>query len=550
MLILTTVLFTLICTVYLAITYDTDRLNDKTLMIEKRNYLDRTTVVDSHRRLLHGHKSYLLSLYTLEQLTMSSAHFYSLVNLAYAWNLTAVEPVVCNSRIFGLQNLSNCKSKADVQTRTFEDSAHSTELDFGQLFNLTYLQHNLSRCLASTSTSTNASHNSELLFFDSLANFLEHSYRDIVLVHFVHMPGGIAGNIFVSSATLRKVDEELNAEFVHNGALAGTSSVFDCSSKASRTGLPKKVEDKLNSNLFLSSKDTLKRAVVKAFRVSNVICVDFKNLNMSLSELEEVIVSTRRKVTGKELELEASVVFTKWQIVGPLKEPKNAHIFSSCNSRWSIPYSEEVSLASKQFLSSLKVTKPFISVHMRLERLYQCEVRTQGYLDCSLQRFASLMSSLSLKYGIDPGNVVMIKDYGPYGTDSCTYKDISVCMSTTEGIVKQLKKWGYSFAEFDPKSIPGTPHSSGFVSLVEAHSLLSGEALVTLGFGSFQGSIIRKFAQSTLDVNVQSDFQEILNISNHTYRICPCTLLRGQTEQLNGLELGPSCEANTITDSF
>ena len=152
----------------------------------------------------------------------------------------------------------------------------------------------------------------------------------------------------------------------------------------------------------------------------------------------------------------------------------------------------------------------------------------------------------------------IINDYGPYGTDSCTYKlkyeNISVCLNLTQGFLTQLEQHGYHASEFMPRKYGrDIPDNSGFVSLVEAGALLSGNVLVAGGFGSYQGTVIKQF----LGIDDPSvGFKHFDNKHNfgstvrydHLYRVCTCTPLKGHLEKLNGIDLRTkSCDSKYKT---
>ncbi len=58
---------------------------------------------DGHEKL---NKRYMLALHYAEQLTMSLMQFHSFLNLAYDMNMTGVEPLIYNSRMYSVSNLN------------------------------------------------------------------------------------------------------------------------------------------------------------------------------------------------------------------------------------------------------------------------------------------------------------------------------------------------------------------------------------------------------------------------------------------------------------
>jgi hypothetical protein len=308
-------------------------------------------------------------------------------------------------------------------------------------------------------------------------------------------------------------------------------AIINCTQLARETGLASVIERMLNK---LASKQTL-------FVVKRAICINIDRTKQGLD-------ATRLK--NAVLQSNVSVVFTKWQNRGIIGQ--GSAILSKCKVS-PIRHSGEVITASKRFLSSMNIKQPFLSVHLRLERLYQCEDLIPGYTDCCVERLSSLLSKVLHKYGINKKDVLIIKDYGQYGTDSCTYKRKyvahSICMNLTRDFFQNLQKYGYGASEFLPAVFQGVPDNSAFVSLVEARTILSGSVLIAGGFGSYQGTVIKQFIGSDDPAISFKHFDNEHQYGNSSqydrvYRVCTCTPLKGHLEKLNGIHLagGQSCE--------
>lgn len=477
-------------------------------------------------------KGYLLALYVLEQLTMSSAHYISLLNLAHSWKLTGVEPTICRSRMYGLPGISSLCHQQHNAAKL--ETLNSVEVKYSRLYNLSYLNGELKKCLHNVDAASHLhsqlecdpSNPSSCKVIESLDEFLHSSHKDIVLVHFVRGIGG-------STSRMTFLPPDVMKRFGERIVFPVEDPIINCTQLARDTGLASVVERMLNN---LASKWPV-------FTVKRAICIniDRNKQGLDATHLKNAVFQSVPNV---------SVVFTKWQNRGIIGQ--GSDILSKCKVS-PIQHSGEVIAASKRFLSSMNIKQPFLSVHLRLERLYQCEDLIPGYTDCCVERLSSLLSKVLHKYGINKKDVLIIKDYGPYGTDSCTYKRKyvahSICMNLTRDFFTSLQKYGYGASEFLPAVFKGVPDNSAFVSLVEARTILSGSVLITGGFGSYQGTVIKQFIGADDPAISFKHFDNVHQYGNSSqydrvYRVCTCTPLKGHLEKLNGMNLAgrQSCE--------
>ena len=474
-------------------------------------------------------KGYLLALYVLEQLTMSSAHYISLLNLAHSWKLTGVEPTVCHSRMYGLPGITSICNQQNNASKL--KAINSVEVKYSRLYNLSHLNGKLKKCL---DHDVDARHwqreceptdSSSCKVIESLDDFIQSSHRDIVLVHFVRGIGGAASRLsFLPPDVVQRLGERVTFPV--------GNPIVNCTQLARETGLTSVIEQMLNK---LASKRPV-------FVVKRAICINIDRTKQGLD-------ATHLKNAVFQSVPNVSVVFTKWQNRGVIGQ--GSDILSKCKVS-PIHHSGEVVATSKRFLSSMNIKQPFLSVHLRLERLYQCEALIPGYTNCCVERLSSLLSKVLHRYKISEKDVLIIKDYGQYGTDSCTYKREyvahSICMNLTRDFFTNLQKYGYRASEFLPATFNGVPDNSAFVSLVEAGAILSGSVLIAGGFGSYQGTVIKQFIGVD---NPAISFKHFDNkhqygnssLYDRVYRVCTCTPLKGHLEKLNGIDLGRrSCE--------
>ena len=481
-------------------------------------------------------KGYLVVLYILEQLTMSSSHYISLLNLAQSWGLRGVEPTVCHSRIYGLPGIAKyCNGQRNDYADRENQHSNSDEVKYGTLYNLSYLNSELEMCLhtggqeeACKVRKQYDTESAPCTIIESLNNFVHYSHRNVVLVYFIRGVGGA-----LSKMTF--IPREAALEVERRVVFPAGESIVECTHTVRDVGVANIVEQMLNKVVASVGNHT------PPFVVQRVVCINKDNAEygIDVSQLRDAVFQSSTNV---------SVIFTKWQNRAIFGE--GSEILSKCKVS-PLAHSQEVISASKLFLSSLDIKKPFMSVHLRLERFYQCEAPIPGYTECCVDRLASLLSTLKLKYQIN--DVLIIKDYGPYGTDSCTYQknyvNISICLNLTKDFLSNLRQHGYHSSEFLPTTYDvKLPDNSGFVSLVEAHALLSGSVLIAGGFGSYQGTIIKQFLGID-DPNIgfkhfnSKQHDAYSGLYSRIYRVCTCNPLKGHVEQLDGVALeARSCD--------
>ncbi len=387
---------------------------------------------------------YMLSFQYPEQLTQASRHFVSFMNLAAQWGMRAVEPLVLDSKLYGLH------------------IPRKVMYDYSRLFDLPQANRILGSCLLGLNQG------SEVIF--KLKNFLADSYRNIVLVYFVTKI-----NIIVS--------KESNAYFKSN-LRSGAKAMIDCTSAGKATGVIKSFENRLNSQKLNSNIGHQAR-----FAVSRMICVHSRT-TVSLANLRNLI-ARNWKHNYRE-----SVLFIRWQgerSAYKFDEPSQ-ELMQKCRLDV-MAHSAEVLNMSKLFLQSLSIKKPFLSVHLRIEKVIQKAAFNPDYINCCTQEVLSVINNTLHEYHLK--GTLVLSDFGAYGTNTCHYgrKTVpkSFCRTRADKILKRLSQGGIQTVEFDVKTFNGVPQNSGFASLVESHALVQGDMLVAMGGGSFQSTMRKNF---------------------------------------------------------
>ena len=140
----------------------------------------------------------------------------------------------------------------------------------------------------------------------------------------------------------------------------------------------------------------------------------------------------------------------------------------------------------------------YIGIHIRFEKLYEAAYRhrkdPKHFLHCCMLKLNAALKQVKEHNNLTAeGSTLLLHDYGQYGTDSCHWdgwRSRSVCVNESQHLLSLLNE--SNAAEFDPVKF-GAPTNSGFVSLVEGQALTGGQALVVVGGGGFQTSIIDRF---------------------------------------------------------
>ena len=416
----------------------------------------------SHSMIAAKQISYMMALHTAEQLTMSTSHFVEFMNLVHQWNLTGVEPVVYGSRMNGLRS---------IHAENILGSVH-----YHQILNTSLMREKLSKCLAGRKNASQESNTSQL--FVPLSAFLRQSMRTITLVYF-------SRHINVLGKKLHAAAEALLNKNGRSGL-----PVTECTDILRESGISDRVEELLNRELIIEGESVENFTVIQAF------CV--RKVEISLDKIrEEILTSIHRDKFNK---IDVSIVFVSWQ-------GKYTRTFTDMKSLYrcrlpssQIEPSQQVMATSDKFLKSLGLKKQsYIAIHIRFEKLFKTAFEHQKdprhFLDCCMLKLNALLKQVKERNNFtSEGSTLLLHDYGHYGTDACQHggwQSRPVCVNESRYLLSLLNESRAS--EFDPVKFDA-PQNSGFVSLVEGVALAGGQSLVVLGGGSFQISIMGRYA--------------------------------------------------------
>ena len=398
--------------------------------------------------------SYFLSLSYFEQLTCATRNLLSAGNTAKNLGAKVVMPFLLRSRLYGIPDLLPDKEVPDIFYPL------NTVYDIAQL-NMTF--HLLS--------------NTYLVDFES---FLINAPREIVMVDFIHR------HIAPKELSLNpKSISEIYKYFMYL-----RNHIFDCTSLVFRR--TQELIEKIKMMLRISTR----RLGVKEFIVQKYICVDLSS---------DITTDQLKKLIGPE---PRTIVFVQWRgcayfSCNIVKSPRNItspfrnRILYHSNHTKSTPHVKDVILplsatikeTAEQYLQKINLSYPFISVHIRIEKLSRVNDRINGHTVCCLRILDSLLNSLKSKYF---DHTLLITDIGEYGSDACYDK---VCLPHSRKVKGMLKTMGLKQLSFNPDTF-NSSKNPGFASLVEMHMLAMGDRLVVIGYGSFKRQIISHFLNS------------------------------------------------------
>ena len=416
---------------------------------------DVASMYARHKHCNNSGRRYVIGLSYWEQLVMAVRNMFQLVIVANDWGSRVVEPYTINSRLFGLKNF--------VIRR--ELSAHNNEpLLLSQLVNIGKL--NTIMC------------DHGLPHLISLQQFIDNSAELVIVVHFIH---------YISNPNDINVPANIKGRII---AQFNSSPVVDC-------GVLLKQHLYRISDLLHQETGGKRDHVIKHY-----YCVDATKL-ISTEKLGKMIGITQLE--------EFTVIVVDWHgyskrsmvykaATGPHIN-KRATLSTSYNgpsfAAVTLPHSHKVISATDRYLQHVKITKPFIAVHIRSEKMGQVQVKHKGYLQSCMKQTLQLIEQLKQQYDIS--NIVICIDTGEAGSDSCVN-----CRSGSTTL-QILRDHNLEVTHFDPAAINET-YDKGFIALVEMNILSHGDHLIVVGGGSFQNQTVQNFI---LNHSIHSSTHEV-----------------------------------------
>lgn len=388
-------------------------------------------------------RKYVIGLSYWEQLNMAVRNMFQLVIVANDWGSRVVEPYTLNSRLYGLRNF--------VLKREVPAAHNNVPIPLKELVDINKL--NTIIC------------DHGLPHLVSMQEFIGNSAELVIVVHYVHYYAN-PNDLNVPA----DVKDDIATQF-------NIKPVIDCRSLLDRY---------VNKISYLLQQETEYK---RHHMIKHYYCVDATKL-ISTEKLARMIGIT-------ELD-EFTVVVVDWHgysknsmVYHSAKGPhvnKRATLITSYKgpsfAAVTLPHSQRVMNATKQFLLYSKITDPFIAVHIRSEKIGHVQQTHKGYASSCMKEMLELIEQLKKQYDIS--NVVICTDFGEGASDTCVK-----CRGGSE-ISHFLHDHHLNIIRFDPTTI-GEIHDSGFIAFVDMNVLSRGYHLIAVGGGSFQNQTMQNF---------------------------------------------------------
>ena len=293
-------------------------------------------------------------------------------------------------------------------------------------------------------------------------------------------------NEFITSASRNVVTMEL----VSVKQYSGEDTVFYCEKNNVVIGnnLKKKM---LNLNQYVDFAAS-NHLVSKPFKIVKRICVCSDQLQVERlfafipNDSSTILVHIRQMV----------------QIHVKMKCPT----LKCCQYRtW--PVSKKVIEAADKFVQLIGLRKPYIAIHVRIERLFLASTRNVSKALQCVERMRTLLHTVKNQTNRTDNKVILVHDCGPNGSGSCY--NSTTFQNASRRILSELETMDVHIVSYKPSDSGGIDDRT-FVSLVEKEVVTNADQLVLLGGGGFQDSLDQMFMnkhhnkQDSFIVNLRS----------------------------------------------
>ena len=400
----------------------------------------------------YSNDSFFIALNYFEQLTCATHNLFSAGDVAENFGAKVVLPFLLRSRLYGIPDVIPAKVIPD---KYFD---LNTIYDIGKL-NKSFNKH----------TGTHLVHFEE---------FIYRAPREIVMLDFP---------VYSENHTKEHLGLIFNnAAYAYDLMSSTGVKAFECLHILNPDQL-------MVEGVELMLRRFTRRLGVKEFVVKQYICM-MLSADITTEELRRLIGEEPRTIMVTEWRgcaYRSCNVKASHDVVSPFR---NRILYHSAHPQLSakdllLPFNDTIRLAAVNYLHRIKISNPYISVHIRIEKLQRHDLVMNEHTYCCLSLLDELMKSLKdTRYS----QTVMISDIGEYGSDSCN--DVA-CLQYIRNFHMILANMGLIHTSFNPK-LTGSSESPAFVSLVEMYMLAMGDQLVVVGRGSFKHHIITQFLQS------------------------------------------------------
>ena len=395
---------------------------------------------------LNNLSSFVLALNYYEQLTCGTRNLFMLFQVAQNFDAKVVIPFLYTSLLYGIPN----------------DHIYGPMVSTNYYpLSIVYDMHKLNKSF----------HSATGTYFVTFKEMIKTAPRAIVVIDTQWSPDYVA----------------INTSFTTNTGL----KVFNCKSSISSSVAKEANGIKANLERFTNYFNTLE-FITKAY-----ICIP-SSVDTTTDEIG--------KLFGPE---PSTVIFTQWRgcayhscdVNAPRRignKYRHRILYHSTDkvqklgfTDLQLPYNDAVKVDAKRYLQGIKISLPYISIHIRTEKLAQVNAQNDGYTDCCLSVLDGLIRSLKHKYP-SVNSTITITDVGKYGSSACRHQ---MCLIHAEKVRRRLSSMDLTLASFDP-TVTESIKNSAYVSLVEMNMLAMGDLLIVVGKGSFKNRIISEFLQS------------------------------------------------------
>lgn len=190
-----------------------------------------------------------------------------------------------------------------------------------------------------------------------------------------------------------------------------------------------------------------------------------------------------------------ALVFSQWR--GIRTNPRKIYFYdpnfvhNNCSLLDIFQPNDQILEAAGSYISLLQLRRPYLGIHIRLEKVIQDEWTRPGWTTLCINKLLKAVRTLRDKYNLDLQNVVAFRDYGSQGSSTC--QSCPTYMKSLD-IDAKLASSGIRIAEYEAvdSNIPHTGKRS-FAAFVEMETLSHADYLLTVGWGTFTHNVAEKF---------------------------------------------------------
>ena len=386
-----------------------------------------------------------------EQFSGALKFFTQFVAMSNELNKRSVEPFVSNSHLYGIPpTIGSHESLSMTKLLTFRD-----------LFSIGEVQSILKTCLR-----------------DVLDDF---RISDM--------------NEFITSASRNVVTIEL----ISAKQYSGEDTVFSCE-KNNMTVIDNNLKMKMqNLNQYVDFAAS-NQLVSKPFKIVKRICVCSDD-QLQVERLFAFIPNDSSTILVHHHPRQRVFIGVKTKCQ---TNPTRKYLLYECCQYRTWPVSKKVIETANKFVQQIGLRKPYIAIHVRIEKLLSNTANVSQALQC-VERMQTLLHTVKNQTNRTDNKVILVHDFGPNGSGTC----LKTCPNASRRILSELETMDVHIVSYKPSDSGGIDDRT-FVSLIEKEVVSNADQLVLLGGGGFQDSLNQIFMnkhhkkQDSFIVNLRS----------------------------------------------